>query len=430
MILRADHHLTTAYRPYEKPILKPLLANYLLLVHLLLSTAITAAVLILLPNRIARSDLYPDIAGWTTTWLSVSSITSIISGALTVLRLPITSWSSTVAWRCAFLLMEKGDIDLRQINSMVSWKLLRPAEVTGPFRKLFSKKAPTKLEIKTKNSSYYTSYVTIILVLMWPAALSAPILSGAVDWQPYTQPFLYKSNSDPNAGIAAWENYLSGEKGTAARGDRVKQAVRYASMIADNDKPLGLGHCRSISKEKNYKVGDQVNGDTYPCIGIGKVEWIPANGDVIPIQKILNSSDLTILDPSSDHQSPATTNKNIYGDPQRPGKVQLFDQSKRSFYGPGNKNYTDRMIYSPREYCQYEKWICLQNSDNTASNSALLGTLPRLFANEGSYFPMPTPASSQAHGYHRSLAVRGYLSKPGRKTSLLYLRVAKPIAIP
>lgn len=75
--------------------------------------------------------------------------------------------------------MEKGDTDLRQTNSMVSWKLLRPAEVTGPLRRLFSKKSPTKPEIKTKNSGYYTSYVMIILVLMWPAALSAPLLSEA-----------------------------------------------------------------------------------------------------------------------------------------------------------------------------------------------------------------------------------------------------------
>lgn len=91
-------------------------------------------------------------------------------------------------------------------------------------------------------------------------------------------------------------------------------------MIADNDKPLSLGHCGSISKEKNYKVGDQVNGDTYPCIDIGKVEWIPANGDVTPVQKILNSSDLTILDPSPDHRSPATMNMTFTVALRYPGK--------------------------------------------------------------------------------------------------------------
>lgn len=115
--------------------------------HLILTIVITILILLLLPGRIARSNLYPEIVGVHGTWLNVSDITTIISAVLTVIRLPITSWSGTVAWRCGFLLMEKGNIDLRQLNWMVSWKMPRPAEFTAPIRRIpkcSPKRHPTK----------------------------------------------------------------------------------------------------------------------------------------------------------------------------------------------------------------------------------------------------------------------------------------------
>jgi hypothetical protein len=348
-------------------------------VHLILTIVITILILLLLPGRIVRSNLYPENVGEYGTRLSVSDITTVISAVLTVIRLPITSWSGTVAWRSGLLLMEKGNIDLRQLNWMVSWKMPRPAEFTAPIRRIsqmLTKKTSDEKPPQPDGTrmGYYDYSVAIILVLMWPAALGGPLLSGAVDWKPITELALDTSasaisqgSSDPNSALNAWEAYLGSENGFQARGNMVTQAFEYASMIAFANDPLKLSNCRNINKSGNYSAGGQIDGVTYSCIEIGEIKWNIDQQYQEFIRGIMNSSKLTI--------TPSTASALPYGGSQTIGTVQNFNPSRReNLNGPGTWSYTDRITYSPRLYCMYKKYMC-SNKMLNGGNLGLSGDL-------------------------------------------------------
>lgn len=148
--------------------------------------------------------------------------------------------------------MEKGDIDLRQINSMVSWKLLRPAEFLGwtrNIRRLFSneKSIPTQ---KSKACSIYWYHVAFILFLMWPAALGGPLLPGSVHWIPRSIPLVPDSGIDmtskslsQNTTLLAWELCLEDPE---VRNELARRAFQNYIMIALSDTPLQTDHWRHI----------------------------------------------------------------------------------------------------------------------------------------------------------------------------------------
>lgn len=116
-------------RPCENPNTRIFRANYLLFFHFILYATISATVWFILSGIIVSSNVYkmPNHDGLNHTWLSVSGINACLTASLVAVRVTASSWSSIVAWRFVFLLIEKGGIDLRQLNSMISWKLLLPS---------------------------------------------------------------------------------------------------------------------------------------------------------------------------------------------------------------------------------------------------------------------------------------------------------------
>jgi hypothetical protein len=186
-----------------------------------------------------------------------------------------------IAWRCVFLMMEQGDIDLRQLNSMVSWKLLRPSSMGDLIAGCFGKR---RIKKRTTGNRW-RNYVAIILLLMWPATLGAPLLSSAVDWLPYTW-YVPDSQVNPTgqaAGVSmsAWTNYL---EHTGARRDVVIRALGYVGMSTFGADPLTLDKCRHVEKEDTYPAGGVVNDVTYPCIEIGDIVWSSSDDDLNPVK--------------------------------------------------------------------------------------------------------------------------------------------------
>lgn len=121
---------------------------------------------------------------------SPGDINSAITTAQVFVRIVTSCWPSMVAWQCVFLLMEKGDIDLGQLNSLVSWKSFRPAmlmEWTYTLTRIFSPEAPiNQHRNRSRCCNTYGIYVALVLLLMWPASFSAPLLTSSVDWLPHT----------------------------------------------------------------------------------------------------------------------------------------------------------------------------------------------------------------------------------------------------
>jgi hypothetical protein len=136
------------FRKNENAWLRYAQANYLLIVHFIIYIATTGLVLSL-SDRYTEPDLgtrrIPYIRNWHRRWevnyvpysgdykpikytsLGVGAINTYMTILLVIVRIITTSWSATVAWRSVFYLMEKGNIDIRQLNWRVSWKIGRPA---------------------------------------------------------------------------------------------------------------------------------------------------------------------------------------------------------------------------------------------------------------------------------------------------------------
>jgi hypothetical protein len=121
-----------------------------------------------------------------TVWLTSGNINTLISSVLVIIRITIASWSSTVAWRSAFLLMERGNIDLCQVNTMVSWKILQARNLlSGVYGVAVAGILWTPVEKSNqKAKNMYALFVASILILMWPATWGAPLLISAVEWLP------------------------------------------------------------------------------------------------------------------------------------------------------------------------------------------------------------------------------------------------------
>jgi hypothetical protein len=112
--------------------------------------------------------------------------------------------------------MEKGDIDIRQLNTMVSKKVLLPFGVFNWIRVTFRSSLNRSNYTRVSGNGHkissilYTAFVAIILLLMWPAALSAPLLSGSVDWieQSLDNTAFLQEPDGTNISLSAWASYL------------------------------------------------------------------------------------------------------------------------------------------------------------------------------------------------------------------------------
>jgi len=91
--------------------------------------------------------------------LRVSEVTTILSAALVVVRICVSSWTAVTVWRCAFILMEEGHINLPQLNNMIDFRI--------PFS-------------KPKSGKEWV--VVSVILLLFPQPFIGPLVTGAVGW--------------------------------------------------------------------------------------------------------------------------------------------------------------------------------------------------------------------------------------------------------
>lgn len=152
------------------------------------------------------------------TFLRTSDVTSIITAVQVVIRVITSSWSGLVVWRSMYFLMEKSDINIRQIKWMVTWRFLRPATFGSALCTSRANKTSSSSQREHKHAKIYHIHAAVILILMWPATLSAPILTGAVDWKirrhvikakEFHSLFDEASGASSVISIRAWDAYLN-----------------------------------------------------------------------------------------------------------------------------------------------------------------------------------------------------------------------------
>ena len=158
---RIDNHKHR--RQVENPVWRSILLWHPIASHAILSILLVSLMLFYLPGYQAMDD------GAGSLWqlwkrkfcLRVNDVTTIISAAVVPVRLSGSAWTAGTVWRCAFSLLEQSPDGLKisQLSNMLAWRapMHRPVGMAG-------------------------WSVTLILYLLLPQSLVAPLLTGAVGW--------------------------------------------------------------------------------------------------------------------------------------------------------------------------------------------------------------------------------------------------------
>lgn len=91
-----------------------------------------------------------------------SDITTLLSSSLTLLGLITTAWLGQLVWHCAFMLMEQTGLRPSQLHNMIKYRIHQP------------RKGKKRIDLLT----------AIIIAIVLPANVVAPVLTGSITWVP------------------------------------------------------------------------------------------------------------------------------------------------------------------------------------------------------------------------------------------------------
>ena len=196
--------------------------------------------------------------------LRVADVTTLISASLVVIKLTVTSWSVIAFWRCGSLLINHTETGLnpRRISFMMTWRL-------PPWFMWRFKYPKDKIGWATAT----------VLLLVFPQAFIAPLLSGAINWKTSSAPGseVPVASANPNADFGLWYWYL-------AQGTSRKSALRQAAGAVthawadttqvNNDGTDRSGNgCRHIVNDDGLAVNSTLHNAIIPCIKIHDIVW-------------------------------------------------------------------------------------------------------------------------------------------------------------
>jgi hypothetical protein len=239
--------------------------------------------------------------------------------------------------------MEKGDIDLKQLNTMISWKLLQPAKIMEwrrSLRMILTRKPSADKKDGKRIRECYSIYVAVILLIMWPATLSAPILTSSINWSPHTllvadKPIFdatapnTKWKCDPNS---AWDCYLVF---TIERQRLVIGASEYLNMLVFSaPEPLQQNHCYHINKWNMYGgTSIQVDNATYPCIELGEIKWSTSKSESEQMARRLKIGNISTFNEMVNRTSPGIAGTDIEAGTLQVLNLDYKYYSEKSFAG-------------------------------------------------------------------------------------------------
>jgi len=207
-----------ATRAKESPYSQIFFAYYLLALHGIVSCGMVVLVVYFVDGLVVNYD--GQTSGHRTGCLYASDVTTTISAAVVVVRLITTAWTTTVAWRCAFILLETDGVTLLQFNRIVSWRIFWPGWMGW---------------------SGNSSKIGVILLLLAPSAFVAPVLSGAIGWRDVSRPIGNQQVpyhwSDAATDAWFWYIYSPGD---------VRRASMFATGNAAISRNIGPLECRHV----------------------------------------------------------------------------------------------------------------------------------------------------------------------------------------
>ena len=134
-------------------------AHYLIVLHAIAAIAIVIFLMEFIDGQLVDyANDQPWYRRMARTQLQSDDIITMVSAASVVIRIITGAWVTKSAWRCALILLETRGITLRQFSRMTSW----PAYLLG--------------------GSADAYIATLILLLLVPANLVSPVITGSIGW--------------------------------------------------------------------------------------------------------------------------------------------------------------------------------------------------------------------------------------------------------
>lgn len=183
-------------------------------------------------------------------WILPGDITTIVSTGLVFIKLATGSWAGIAAWRCACIMLEKKSLTFSEIKFIVSYKVgVVPREK-------------------------YSWTTLILLLLLLPAQLSGPLVSGSISWKqsigfihsPRDLQVFPSSGGDP----MIWREYIEDED---IREEVMSEALSFTWSLYHEALSDVNTACRRQISDKQLKDSSTVNNITIPCLRFDSIVW-------------------------------------------------------------------------------------------------------------------------------------------------------------
>lgn len=244
---------TSKYRPGETKFSHRFKSTNIPLLHLTCCAIISFTVAYVLDGYLAvptESARYVDGGRFK---LKVSDVTTLVSAGLTVVKVLVGIWAGTILWNCAFMLLENrpGGLTLPQLNRVFSFYI-------PPFPR-----------------SSTEGLVLLLLLLVLPQQLIAPLITGAVNWSPsfeFSQILRSTQAGSPEANPTAWFWYYF------ATVDRRASVRRAAAMttIAWDGSATDRVHPRHVMNDVpglTIPINSTLFNVVLPCVQIHSITF-------------------------------------------------------------------------------------------------------------------------------------------------------------
>ena len=349
-------------RNTESPWQQAFWANYILVLHAIAAAAASCLILYGIDGRVVYFN--SDAAWFRRAHLQADDITTIVSTAILVVRILTGAWAAKSAWRCAFILLETQGITLQQFNRMISW--------------------PTYF-LRGSTDAYIT---TLTLLLLVPANLVSPVITGAVGWKEVSKEvtraaFQHAGPSTPNA---EWYSYSGMIEVTAEM-----FSLFAASAVGVGWREFGKNNNRSsrllARPGQRASTNATIDNLIMPFLEIHSISWDKRSD--------FDTNITDELEMGSDARSRITLSGKRPFDIPHPGGAVLFDEHFLDDY-PTNKTNNRKTIPSPTVFRGTKKIALLIKYGNTGECDTPRGTL---FGNKTTMARLKNLYPSRLAGY-------------------------------
>jgi hypothetical protein len=186
--------------------------------------------------------------------------TGFVSAALVLLRLVAEIGSSLIIWRLVFLLLGKTGITLVELCRVVDMRL------------------PTLSGFGSTQHLYWSLFAVIIVVLVWPSSIAAPLANSSLQWIPSSQLVHPRTRNYDLPDIRtqdAWNSFLYPE-------DIVAIALRAATMGA-RDSDYAFSATQATQRRYMYLdphlPSESLVLTQMPYFEVSNIEWMNVQFD-------------------------------------------------------------------------------------------------------------------------------------------------------